>query len=1414
MSSTYQAWHVYRNASTQSEKSLDILDNLVLEEIEKPVPGPGQVLVRIHAAALNFRDLLITAFSPKYPVPTTLGLSPCSDGAGAIEAVGPDNKIWNVGDEVIFRVSNSWDSGDVSNFKGNGIGSGDIHGTLSQYLVMDESWLVRKPTHLTWEHAASIAGAGGTAIQALFHNGISNGLDLSGKTVLTQGTGGSSIFCAQFAVAAGARVIGTTSSESKAELLKSLGVHEVVNYKIHPAWADEVLKLTEGRGVDLVIDVGGSATFEQSLKAARFGGTVAAVGFLTEPQPSDPGLIHTIIFGAKTLRGQMAASLVMYHEMVELMEKHKIEPVVGQVFEWSAAKEAFKALMKQSVPGKIVIKVCQCGRSGTYGAMGFPIGQPSSMTRSWTSTLKLPRSSFPARVSVADQAKYLRKCSDELYAWQRENRPANETFVLHDGPPYANGELHVGHSLNKILKDIINRTQLSRGKRIHYVPGWDCHGLPIELKALQAQQKNVIDFTQGPGSAATIRKAARKLAEKTVKEQMRVFRGFGIMADWEGHWKTLDKGFEMKQLGIFREMVEKGLIYRRFKPVYWSPSTGTALAEAELEYNDNHISTAALVRFPLAKLPEQIRDKPLVDVTSLSAVIWTTTPWTLPANAAIAVHESLNYLIVQSSNHGQLLIAESRLGYFQDMLKEELQVLVPSIQGSELCQKTTYRPLFPRDGVEEQPIIAADFVTADSGSGLVHCAPGHGMDDYEVCLAQGIQAFAPVTDEGCFTDEAMPRDPSFLSGKSVLDEGNTLVLQYVESMSQLLCQHKYEHKYPYDWRSKRPIIIRATEQWFADVANIRESALASLEDVTFVPASGKQRLKNFVQNRTEWCISRQRAWGVPIPALYDKVTGQAVLTKETVSHIMNVIDERGIDAWWTDSPEDPAWIPPFLQQDGSSDYRRGTDTMDVWFDSGTSWTQVENESLEKDRPADIYLEGTDQHRGWFQSSLLTYVAHQVASGKSDASTIKSPFKHLITHGFTLDQDARKMSKSIGNIIQPDAIMNGTLLPPLKQKKSKGTKEQKVSGPVYDALGPDALRLWVASSDYTRDVVIGQQVLQTINTSLHKYRVTFKLLLGALGDFDPSVNLRQYEDLHKIDRLALMQLTRLVDTCRNAFDSFEFYKAVNALNRWANHEFSAFYMETLKDRLYTEAEDGASRRAAQTTLFHIYTYLQELLAPITPLLVEESWEHTSERVKAQLKHPLQRISRAAPAEWVDETTSHDFVDLMAANAAVKIIQESARSKKQMGSSLQSFVYFELRDESLGTFQRYISELPDLFVVSSVSLGVKGSDLPGEIASAKWSYTQEFELPNSKQKATVHVYAPTQAKCPRCWRYAAPEAVAEEPPLCERYQCTIRGADKMKIRGNPSPYHIGASPDQSNDVCIPTSERVQIARIGLF
>ncbi|PLB37568.1 isoleucine--tRNA ligase ISM1 [Aspergillus candidus] len=995
---------------------------------------------------------------------------------------------------------------------------------------------------------------------------------------------------------------------------------------------------------------------------------------------------------------------------------------------------------------------------------------PRSLARSWSSTLKLPKSTFPARVTPVDQTKYLRRCTDDLYAWQRRERPADGQFVLHDGPPYANGELHVGHALNKVLKDIICRVQLGRGKRIRYVPGWDCHGLPIELKALEAQRAS--GEATGPVTAAVIRKAARKLAGRTVKDQMKAFRGFAVMGDWENHWKTMDKGFEKRQLGVFREMVENGLIYRRFKPVYWSPSTGTALAEAELEYKEDHVSTAALVKFPVVDIPSHLASNPLLRGKGISAVIWTTTPWTLPANAVIGVHPDLEYSIVQSDAHGYLLIAQSRIEYLQSILNEDLGVIVPSVLGSELADRTTYRSLFKGSDAEAQPIITADFVSADSGSGLVHCAPGHGMDDYEACVSRGIPAFAPVDDHGKFTSLAMPEDPQRLSGKEVLTDGNAAVLEYIESEGYLISKNQYEHKYPYDWRSKRPIIIRATEQWFADVADIRGDAVKALEDVNFVPSSGRVRLENFVKNRSEWCISRQRAWGVPIPALYDRSTGDAVLTKDSVSHIMSVIEERGIDAWWTDDANDTAWIPASLRNAPEAGYRRGTDTMDVWFDSGTSWTEIDT-PYNNGYPADVYLEGSDQHRGWFQSGLLTFTAHQIAAGHR--ADTRAPFKNLITHGFTLDEEGRKMSKSIGNVIDPQTIMDGTLLPPLKPRKGKGKKQPANQGPVYDALGPDALRMWVASSDYTRDVVIGKQVLQTVNTSLHKYRVTFKLLLGAISDFNPQ-NILPYDQLQQTDRIALMHLSEMVSASQKACEGFEFYRAVNAINRWANMEFSAFYMEAIKDRLYTYGADSASRRAAQTTLFHIYQHLQEILAPITPMLVEETWEHTPEAIKSRCEHPLQRIASFPPAEWQDPSLGTHYHDIMAVGSVIKGMQEQARGQKQMGSSLQSCVHIVLPEgDSAGTaLQHNLAELPDLFVVSSVTLGSHGEALPSATTDAEWQYHETYELP-SGGTGIVYVSAPQSSKCPRCWRYVLEEPEPVEETVCDRCEEVVRELD---------------------------------------
>lgn len=717
-----------------------------------------------------------------------------------------------------------------------------------------------------------------------------------------------------------------------------------------------------------------------------------------------------------------------------------------------------------------------------------------------------------------------------------------------------------------------------------FTPGWDCHGLPIELKALGSAEDEKLNPLH-------IRRLARNLASTTVGKQMKSFRSYGVMGAWAQKWTTMDAAYELRQLRLFQKMVKKGLIYRKFKPVYWSPSSETALAEAELEYNERHLSHAAWIKFPITSdwrsLPqlETLQDKIKGD---LYAVIWTTTPWTLPANRAIAIHSDLQYCVVRDGEDG-LLVAESRL----DTLNQKLALsnterpapqpddVYAILEGSQL-QDLKYTNRLRGQAAPAQPIIHADFVSADSGSGLVHLAPGHGFDDYEVCDSHGIPAVAPIDDTGHFTKDAFPDAPEMLElAHSVIEGGGRKVIEILEPYGDVIRVERHRHKYPYDWRTNKPVIIRATEQWFADVASIKDEALDALSNVRFIPDNGKNRLEAFIKGRNEWCISRQRAWGVPIPALYDE-TGAAVVDDEVIEHIISVMKKRGANAWWLDAKDEPAWIPSFLK----GKFRRGKDTMDVWFDSGSSWTIMP-------RRADLYLEGSDQHRGWFQSSLLTRIA---AGTEADATFEKgAPFKQLVTHGFTLDKDGKKMSKSEGNIIDPQEVMDGTLLPPVKREVKVLSKTR-----AYDALGPDALRLWVASSDYTHDVVLGVPVLRSIHSVLIKYRTTLRMFLGSMHESARTA------PLTAMDQIALIQLHDTMEEVGKTFDNYEFYKGYNALNRWVNNDLSAFYLEALKDRLYCGDGGGA--------LEPIFNGFLRMLAPMTPLLVEEAWAHRPEWMK--------------------------------------------------------------------------------------------------------------------------------------------------------------------------------------------------------
>nr|POF15454.1 isoleucine--trna ligase [Quercus suber] len=1052
----------------------------------------------------------------------------------------------------------------------------------------------------------------------------------------------------------------------------------------------------------------------------------------------------------------------------------------------------------------------------------------------WSETLTLPKSKFPARATRQALDTYRRRCADDLYEWQRESRKNAADFVLHDGPPYANGAVHLGHALNKILKDLILRWELAKGKRISYRPGWDCHGLPIELKALQRVKTNesqVVALVDEPKQEAVaaldndlrpveIRRVAAQLASETVEKQKESFKSWGIVGEWDNPYRTMNQDFETRQLGVFREMVSKGLISRHHRPVYWSPSSRTALAEAELEYDDAHKCIAAFVKLPFVRLPKTLRNNPRLKASDVSALIWTTTPWTLPANKAVAIHEDIEYAIIELEDpsrnpalQGQMLVAKNRIQHVLSHVQPGVTVtlVVDSVYGAQLCDgSATCYNLFQG---KESPLISADFVTSMSGTGVVHMAPGHGMEDYQVCQQKGIgPALAPVDEAGNYTDEVFPIDTrdSQLVGLDAQTEGTARVLNILSSPelhvssaihggnSLLLASHSFTHKNPIDWRTKQPVIVRATAQWFADVSAITKPSLAALENVVFLPESGKTRLGAFLSGRSQWCISRQRAWGVPIPALYHVDTGEVCISDDSISHIIRILEQRGTDAWFADSPDDPAWQHHSLQP---GKWVRGTDTMDVWFDSGTSWTSLQQRH---DRPlSDVYLEGTDQHRGWFQSSLLTAIATQDPKKPPVA-----PYAKLITHGFILDAEGKKMSKSIGNVIDPDEVVAGTLLPPLKQKKTKKPKDQDKKSaaiaavPQYDSLGPDVLRLWVASSDYTRDVSVAVPVLQEVQQALQKYRVTFKFLLGVLSDFplplEQELNSfeRSQEHLTFADQMILDRLSRTTSAVRNAYEDYQFHKAVKEINILIYNDLSSFYFEICKDRIYTGS--AAVRSHTQGVLYIVLKTLLNLLGPIVPHLVEEVWEYMPSQLRNTATgeddmalHPLRQpwaVHGLTPDHHVGEMPAlpnersrldSSILAFQTLNSAVKIAQEDARRAGHLRSGLACEVVIYRRradaeDQVISqVWDSFIDELQELLVVSGVDI-VKHDNSPEDFTQsmqalrqssesldskdAAWRFTQFVDLDHVSKKSEtiwIEVRPPSAEKCVRCWRFTAEE-----------------------------------------------------------
>ncbi|XP_056282810.1 isoleucine--tRNA ligase, mitochondrial isoform X2 [Pseudoliparis swirei] len=807
---------------------------------------------------------------------------------------------------------------------------------------------------------------------------------------------------------------------------------------------------------------------------------------------------------------------------------------------------------------------CHVESPGEVSAQPAKAGAAPGLYRD---TVLLPRSEFPMRLTgqklLDRELQIQQECGfADLYSWQRA-RKAKKEFCLHDGPPYANGDPHVGHALNKILKDIRNRFEMLRGRQVHYVPGWDCHGLPIELKALGESGTSGLSPMQ-------IRQKARQFAEGAIARQKAAFQRWGVMADWDQCYYTYDGAYEAAQLKVFQKMHAKGFIYQDYKPVFWSPSSRTALAEAELEYNPEHVSRAVYATFPLSTLPPEMASEGLEGVVSV--LVWTTQPWTIPANQAVCYMPNAQYSVVKRADTSQLLlVATERTAGVAALLATELET-VGTFTGSQLEGGICKHPTIPD---KEVPLLPANHVTMAKGTGLVHTAPAHGMEDYSVASQFKLSVECMVDEDGKFTDLAGPD----LQNLSVMTEGTDKVISMLAECGALVKEERCVHSYPYDWRTKQPVVIRPSKQWFINTAALKDKAKEALQKVRVLPESARGSLLTMLDRRTYWCISRQRSWGVPIPVFYHRETGEALINKHTVSHLAELFKEKGSDCWWELPVETllPEQVLKNSKAGPVTDYVRGEDVLDIWFDSGVSWAAVLEES---DPRADAYVEGKDQIGGWFQSSLLTSVAVRN----------KAPYKSLVVHGFAVSEKGEKMSKSLGNVVDPDVIINGG------------------KDPSVPAYGADVLRWWVAESNVFSEVQIGPAALTSARDSIGKLRNTLKFLLGNLQGFDPRVHAVDPKEMHYIDQYMLHQLREYSIKVTDAYSEFNAGRAIRVLQAFITRDLSSFYFSIIKDRLYCDPEDSLGRRSCQTVLEEMLDGVTRSVAPILPHLAEEVYLH--------------------------------------------------------------------------------------------------------------------------------------------------------------------------------------------------------------
>ncbi|KHF38099.1 isoleucine--tRNA ligase [Halalkalibacter okhensis] len=901
-------------------------------------------------------------------------------------------------------------------------------------------------------------------------------------------------------------------------------------------------------------------------------------------------------------------------------------------------------------------------------------------------TLLMPKTEFPMRGNLPNREPERQEKWNEMdiYKKVQERTKGRPLFVLHDGPPYANGDIHMGHALNKILKDIIVRYKSMNGFHAPYVPGWDTHGLPIETALTKSGKVNRKSM-----SVAEFRKLCEEYALKQIDRQREQFIRLGVRGDWWNPYVTLDKAYEAQQIKVFGEMAKKGHIYKGKKPVYWSPSSESALAEAEIEYQDK--------RSPSIYVAFKVKEGNNVLTGDESIIIWTTTPWTIPANLGISVHPELDYNVV-AVDEKKYVVAAGLLETLQKEFEWENVDVVKTFKGSEIEHVKAEHPIYGRDSL----VMCGEHVTLDAGTGCVHTAPGHGEEDFIVGQKYGLDVLCPVDDKGHMTEEAPGFEGLFY------DAANKPITDKLDEVGALLKLTFITHSYAHDWRTKKPVIYRATAQWFASIENFRNDLLKAIEEVEWLPKWGETRLFNMVRDRGDWCISRQRAWGVPIPVFYGE-NGEPIITDETIDHVSNLFREHGSNIWfeWETDQLLPVGFTSEHSPNGS--YTREMDIMDVWFDSGSSHQAVLEEREELERPADLYLEGSDQYRGWFNSSLSTSVA----------VTGKAPYKGVLSHGFALDGQGRKMSKSIGNVVIPNDVM--------KQ------------------LGADILRLWVASVDYQADVRVSDKILKQVSESYRKIRNTFRFLLGNLHDFDPATN--YVKDLKDVDLFMLVKLNEVIEKAEQAYDQYQFSTVYHTIHNFCTIELSSFYMDLAKDTLYIEHADHPARRAIQTVMYEVLVSLTKLVSPILSHTADEVWEH----IPAVTEESVQLTDMPSVTSFGDvEELKTKWNHFMNVRDDVLKALEQARNEKKIGKSLTAAITLYTSGD-VRTLLQSISQLEKLFIVSNVTLAGEVNEAPSDAIV--------FE-----QLAIVVEQAKGET-CERCW--VVSETVGndqEHPGLC--------------------------------------------------